>query len=234
MKLDDWHDIKFVKQWDKDPITGNPTRAEQLEILLAVLKDEYRSGTAILDVGIGSGIIEQAIFTILPKAYVVGIDYSEAMIRLARQRLQNHKNQCLFLQHDITKLNGIVLPKKKYQVAVSVQTLHNLPHNHKKRIFKWLHSVLPKNGLLLILDRIALISPKLFSVYQSAWKRLEKIHGGTVVSARTFSEYVKRIKAKGDMPATLEEHLAWFREAGFQPACIHLHAHRALFAARKL
>lgn len=49
----DWRNEFFVRRWDATALEGNPTRLEQLDILLAVLEGEYRPGEAILDVGFG-------------------------------------------------------------------------------------------------------------------------------------------------------------------------------------
>ena len=65
----------------------NPTRTEQLDILLTLVEGEYRPGSAILDIGMGSGRVEESLLGRLPDAFVVGVDASEAMLALAAGRL---------------------------------------------------------------------------------------------------------------------------------------------------
>src|SRR5713226_4822225 len=69
---DQWDNPNFVIQWDQTALEGNPTRAEQLDILISLLEDTYREGTTILDLGIGSGLIEALLFTRRPHTDVVG------------------------------------------------------------------------------------------------------------------------------------------------------------------
>jgi hypothetical protein len=39
-----------------------------------------------------------------------------------------------------------------------------------------------------------------------------------------------RLSHKNEYAATLEQHLAWMREAGFAATCLHLQLNRALMA----
>lgn len=48
----------------------------------------------------------------------------------------------------------------------------------------------------------------------------------------TYAKHLEVLAHQGDDPAGLEEHLAWFRDAGFEAACLHLHANRALIVGR--
>jgi hypothetical protein len=73
----------------------------------------------------------------------------------------------------------------------------------------------------------------LFSAYRSAWDRLNRLHGASIREGDTFQEHARKVATRGDLPASLEQHLKWLREAGFEAACLHLHANRALFCARK-
>ncbi|MDO8505941.1 MAG: methyltransferase domain-containing protein [bacterium] len=231
--MDDWQNQKFVEHWDSTTNTGNPTREEQLDILLAILADEYQEGKAILDIGFGSGLVEQTIFERIPNAFVVGVDSSKPMIELAKKRLKNWEGQYVPIKHDITKLDSLQLPPKEYQVVISIQTIHNLANADKKKIFDFANLILQDKGLFLILDRIAVNTPGLFSAYQSMWKRLEKIHGAPIKAGDFYGQHVKMTIGKGDNPISIEEHLRMLREAGFEPACLHAHAHRALIGARK-
>ena len=231
--MDDWKDPATAQKWSADPLSHNPTRAEQLGILLTILEAEYRQHTTILDIGMGSGLVEEAIFKRIPHAYVVGLDSSRAMLELAYERLRGYEGQYEVVVHDLTELETIDLPDEDYSVVVSVQTIHNVEDEHKKHIFKLAYDTLQPGGLFLLMDRIAVDTPRLFSAYKSVWDRLVRMHSGRPHEGETFEEHVQAIAARGDLPITLEQHLDWLREAGFEVACLHLHGNRALFAARK-
>ena len=231
--MDDWTDPQAARNWSADPTSHNPVRAEQLDILVSILADEYRQGKTILDVGLGSGIVEELIFRRLPGAQVVGIDSSAAMVALAHERLLAYKDQYQVVMCDIRDIGAVELPKRDYQIAISVQTIHNVADEHKIPIFDFIYKILEKEGLFLLLDRIKVDTPSLFSCYKSVWERLNRVHEAAMREDDTFEEHTERVEARGDLPATLEQHLDWLREVGFEVACLHLHGNRALFAARK-
>ena len=234
--MDEWSNEGFARRWDATADEGNPTRAEQLDVLLSVLEDEHVAGGAILDLGSGSGLVEERIFERLPEARVVGVDSSSAMISLARERLasfRGYEDRFVAVQHDLTNLAALELPKENYDVAVSVQTLHNLPVAAQERAVAFVHEVLADGGLFLNLDRIRVGNPGLYGCYRSVWRRLERLHDDRLVASSTYEGDSRDWAAKGEHPTTLEENLLRLRETGFAAVCLHLHGDRALFAARK-
>lgn len=233
--MDDWTDPETARSWSDNPFTHNPTRAEHLDMLLTLLEEEYRPHTTILDIGLGSGLVEEAIFKRIPDAYIVGVDASRAMLELAYARLRGYEGQYEVVVHDLRELETLELPDEDYSVAISVQTIHNVEDKYKKGIFKLVYDALQPGGLFLIVDRIAVDTPALFGPYRTVWGRLDRLHSGSYRSREgsTFEEHTQGVASRGDLPITLEQHLDWLREAGFEVACLHLHGNRALFAARK-
>jgi tRNA (cmo5U34)-methyltransferase len=217
-------------------VTHNPTRPEQLDIMISVLEVEYRPGTYVLDVGMGSGIVEEMVFERVSGVQIVGMDASEPMVQLAHERLAPYRGRYDVVMGDLTRLGAVTLPEREYSVAVSVQVIHNVAHEHKREAFRFVHDALAPGGLFLLVDRVRVDTPGLFGAYLAMWRRLDRLHGATVSANErgTFEEHTLSVSTRGDQPATLEEHLRWLREAGFaEAACLHLHTNRALFAARK-
>ncbi|HYO51111.1 MAG TPA: class I SAM-dependent methyltransferase [Chloroflexia bacterium] len=231
--MEDFKDRETAQSWDADPVARNPVRPEQLDILLSILEDEYETGKAILDIGMGSGIVEELILRRITHAYVVGVDASEAMLEIAHQRLREYSGRYEVVIHDFTQIDTLKLPEGEYQAAISVQAIHNVAHEYKLPVFRFVHQALEPGGIFLLLDRIAVDTPGLFSAYRSVWERLNRVHRASMSEGETFEEHMRRVAARGDLPASLEQHLVWLREAGFEATCLHLHANRALFCARK-
>ena len=232
--MDDWKDPQTASSWSADPTSYNPTRPEQLDILLDLLQAEWRKDRTILDIGMGSGIIEEMIFKRLPEAYVIGVDSSRAMLELAYERLRGYEGQYEVVVHDLTATETLELPHDEdFGIAISVQTIHNVTDEHKRKIFRLIHDALEPGGLFLLLDRIAISTPGLFRSYTALWERLRRIHNSSPHEGETYQEHTRSVKKRGDLPITLEQHLQWLRDTGFEVACLHLHGNRALFAARK-
>ena len=229
--VDRWHDPDFATAWDRGAAVGNPIRAEHLDILLSILEREYRPGTAILDLGIGSGQVEAALFERLPDARVVGVDGSAAMIALAHERLRPYADHTTIVKHDFVDIAGLQLPPHEYGIVISVQALHHIPHEHQRPVIQYAHDVLPAGGLFLLMERVLIDAEHLPHVYAALWERLERV--ADVKSGWDPVRYLQRLRDKADHVAALEDHLAWLRAAGFAAACLHLHLDRALLIGVK-
>jgi len=227
---DDWQNKKFAEHWDKDLGSTFNVREEQLDILVSILVDGYQDGAYILDIGMGSGQVEELIFQRSPEARIVGIDSSQPMLDLAEKRLQPFKDRYTALKHDLRQLSSLKLPHAEFQFIITSQVLHEIPHENKKEVFALAHSVLAHDGTFLIADRTPLDHDYLSDSYKAIWSRWIRANPGSTHSS--FNDFLENYETKKDFPATLEEHLIWLREAGFDAACLHLHLNRALIGAQ--
>jgi trans-aconitate methyltransferase len=82
---DAWADKNFADQWDgRNHFRDNPDRGEQLDLLVTLLADECGESSRIIDLGSGSGRVEELIFDRIPGVHVVGIDSSPSMMDIAK------------------------------------------------------------------------------------------------------------------------------------------------------
>ena len=225
---DEWENPEFAQHWDAVVSAANPSRAEQLDILTAIAERVYVPGTGILDLGIGSGLVELALFARVPEARIAGVEQSEAMIALAGQRLAPFVGRCQIVRHDLAEIASLTLPERTYSVAFSVQTLHHIPHEAQRAVYEFVARLLPPSGVFLHMERVALDAETFADVIPPAWEALES--RAEVKSGGTAEDFLARLSHKNEYAATLEQHLAWLREAGFAATCLHLQLNRALIA----
>ncbi len=230
---DEWQDPEFAAEWDQEARAGigNATRAEQVDILISYIADFYEEGNALLDLGMGSGLVEELLFARRPDAYVVGIESSQAMIDLAKARLIPFEQQYRLLYSDLADFEQIALPPASYQIVFSVQALHHLDWEIQQQLYRSLFRLLPPGGVFLLNDRIGLEPGSFSDLYHSVWNRLERV--SEAKSGMSGDEFLERLLHKEDSPASLEDHLSWLRRAGFEATCLHLHLNRALIAGVK-
>ncbi|MFC7441700.1 class I SAM-dependent methyltransferase [Laceyella putida] len=236
MSRHNWNDPSEAKQWDQNHAgLHNPLRAEQLDILLSVIEASFQPNQWLLDLGMGSGLVEEQLFKRIPEARVVGVDSSTEMLKLAHERLRPYANRYETHVGDFADLDQLPLPDYSYQCVFSVQALHHLTPAQMKRAYSAICDRLQPGGLFLLLDRIKVPSPLLWPLYQTLWQRQDRVYRSQVAphEGETFVEHQAIVSGRGDLPVTLDEHLAWLNEAGFVATCLHLHGNRALFAARK-
>lgn len=231
----DFKDQHTAQQWDFDTRYYNPTRPEQLDMLLSIIEAEYQAGDSILDLGFGSGLVEEMIFQRIPSAKVVGLDASQAMMQLAHERLQLYAAQYSAIEHDLRDLKHLPLEKASFRFIISIQALHHLTDSEMSAAYAAIHDLLSPGGLFLLLDRVAIDKPALFGVCQAIWRWQDAHYESHVADheGATFPAYLDSLADRADIPLALPRHLQLMDEVGLHGAVLHAHGIRVLFAAHK-
>ena len=233
-KKDDWADPEFARAWDRaDVERTNPDRARQVALLVALVAERHAEAPrrTLLDLGSGSGLVEARLFAAAPDATVVGVDGSRAMIDLARERLAPHGARFTCVHADLAELDlpRQLPPDAEVGCVFSSQTLHEVPHDVKRRVFRAVRAVLPPDGVFYILERYQLAGARFHADLGSVWRRLN----AAVADPMTFAEYLGDYLGRGyDHTCTLAEMTRWLEDAGFEVAVLYQNFNRALLSAR--
>jgi len=106
------------------------------------LNKNLKQKSRILDVGCGSGIPVDKYF-IEKKHEITGIDISEEQIKTAEKNLPQGK----FFVMD---MEDITLPDNYFDAVVSFYSIYHTPKENHFKLFKKIHSLLTKKGLVMI------------------------------------------------------------------------------------
>ncbi len=245
----DWNNPEEIREWDEYGDNFNPTRTEQLDLLVSILAASCLSQTTphvsvaspappanwILDLGYGSGKVEQLIFERISGVNILGVDSSKAMMELAEKRLQPYIGQFEALQFDLNHLASLTLPAHPFQCVIAVQSLHHLSSVQLRTAYEWIYQQLKSGGVFLLLDRVQVETAVLWQVMQAVWRRQDQIYGSTVMmhEGKDFNEHEQIVYARGDFPVRIDDHLSWLRDCGFAATCVHAHGNRALIVGVK-
>ncbi len=221
---DEWSNKEFAEDWDSGGATEHPVRKEHLDMLVSIISDGYVSGKSILDLGYGSGQVEEMLYVQIPDANIVGVDSSNVMIELSKKKLGDNFKKLTAINRSLEDVENLELPKGDYQYVISVQALHHLTHDQQKNIFQFAYNALGSGGSFLVIDRIDLDIQSFEQSYKSIYEKMFN---------KPFEGYKKDIKQKGDYPATPEEHVSWLEEIGFKATCLSKKFDRAFMLGIK-
>lgn len=224
--MQQWQTEESAVEWDAGGGEQLATRTEQQEIMLALLAATSIGDGAVLDLGVGSGLVAEAVLERLPDARLVGIDFSPPMLDRARRRLARFGSRATLICGDLSQLDRLEVPHLSYRAAISVQTLHHLSDRAWAAAARWTAEHIEPGGLILIVDRVQ-ITEALYRDWAVVWSRLD-----SRVPA-SYSEHLAELAAAGDRPTRLHDQLRWLHEAGLDADCHHLYGNRAILVARK-
>jgi trans-aconitate 2-methyltransferase len=220
-----WQDPGFARAWDQRHLTGNPSRAEHLAILLDVL-GSVEPGV-ILDLGCGSGLVAAMVLESVPGTSVFGVDSSPPMLALARERLERFEARFHWAKGDLRGLESVDAPMG-CRAAVAVQSLHHLAGDEYARATRWTFEHLAPGGWFFIIDRLAIPAESLYIAYHDV--RARQDHSP---NPSTFAGYLDWLEANGDRPLAVQTILGLLEHAGFTAAALEVRADRGMLIARR-
>jgi tRNA (cmo5U34)-methyltransferase len=161
--------------------------------------------TNIVELGAGSGLFSTMLRAAFPDAHLTLIDFSEAMLGLAKARLGNDPG-VTFALADYT----IEPLLHDCDAIVSPLSIHHLEDERKRALLQPILKALKPGGLFVNADHIAGPTPALEETYQLRWLADVRALGAT---EQQISESLYRQQEDRRSPVAAQ--LEWMREAGF-------------------
>lgn len=161
----------------------------------------------IVDLGAGSGLLTIMLRDRFPNANIHLIDFSPAMLELAKQRLGESPN-LTYHQADYT-----TAPLPESCAIISTFSIHHLDDPEKQSIYRRCYEALKPRGVFVNADHIAGPTPAMEAIYQQRWLDESRALGAT---DQQIADSLYR--QKEDRRTPIEPQLQWLREAGFENA----------------
>jgi len=152
----------------------------------------------VLDLGSGTGLELEEYFRLNPEAEVTGIDLSEAMLKMLKDKLPDRKIHLI-----LGSYFDVPFGENAYDAAVSVESLHHFTAGQKEALYRKLHAALGDNGRFVLTDYFA-ESEELEKEYFQNLKLLKEEQG---LPENEFFHY--------DTPLTVDHEIQVLRQAGF-------------------
>jgi hypothetical protein len=226
--------MSFSRQTDLLRIE-NSVLLEPLALLLSILEAEEQKDKLILDIGVESRLIEELILRKIPDAYIKRICYSPKKIKVAHQKMTEHRDKLISLEHELKKIKKLDFFRKN-QAFISIQTLSFLSKNKKEELFSLVYWMLERQGLFYIVEQVVAETSDLFPSNLKSFTGETEKNSSTPIDGvqQTSEEYTRNSKIKNNCSVNIEPTLSGLCEVGFEPECFHFHGHHVVIGARKI
>lgn len=156
------------------------------------------TGTRVLDLGCGTGLELEEYFRLNPEADVTGIDLSEAMLKALKEKLPDRRISLV-----VGSYFDVPFGEKKYDAAVSVESLHHFPAEQKETLYAKLRAALKDNGFFVLTD------------YFAESEEMEKEYFRNLKQLRAEQGLPEDELFHYDTPLTADHEIRVLRQAGF-------------------
>lgn len=182
-----------------------PRYAEMLWAILRYIPDDLRP-RRILDLGIGSGNLSEAVLARYPDATVTGVDVSGEMLGLARTRLPGDRVR--LVQGDFRELD---FEDGSFDLVVSSISIHHVTDDEKRSLFRDLHRLLRPGGVVAYSDQFRGASEETYAKHIERWREESFALGATEEEWTTWMTH----QDDHDHHAPIADQMTWLGEAGF-------------------
>jgi SAM-dependent methyltransferase len=216
-----------------------PGGALQLEVMLRMIEANARPVERFLDLGCGSGTLGAAVLQQHPDATGVFADFSEPMIKSARENLAAFPN-AVFAAADYAEPDWVdpVAAHGPFDAVVSGFSIHHQPDENKRRVYADILALLVPGGIFVHMEHVKPTSELAHQLFEDHF--VENLYEGEVASGGTRSrdelrtEFVNREDKEANILAPVDKQLDWMRELGYIDVDCHLRIYElAVFGGRK-
>ena len=226
-----YNDNERVQRYDRDMDLMHPNRHKMVEVALEVLPFEPTAQLIALDLGIGTGFFTWRFFQQYPNATVIGVDGSEAMVRLAKRRLLDFQGQVQLTTTPFEDVDSAIPHDERFDVVFSSHALHHLDAETKRKVLNVVVNRLKDGGWFLNADLVVIPHPEIEDIIQQI--RISGIDSRNknrdprfrdAESIRAFLAELERTEA--DQPITVDEDVSLLRECGIANATVFWQEYR--------
>lgn len=223
-----WKEAERVRDYVDRVDREAEERAASFSYLLGVIPFDRERSLRVLDIGSGHGVVAAALLDQFAHSSAVGLDVSEPMMEIGRQRMARYGSRFRYHVGDFADGTLPAALGGPFDVVVSSRAIHHLPAENKRRLYRAVFDRLSKDGCFFNLDIVGPRDDYLKEIYRRAGELV------TGQPAQRTTPGANRTSAHGHFPDNVDDHLRFLAEAGFDPVdCFWKHLGNALVGGYK-
>jgi len=211
-----WMENKFTQNYRDDADIYLPFRRQFFAVTKSIYSycNNKSTQAKILDLGCGDGLFIQEFLKSFSPLSATLIDGSSEMLESAKKRLKN-KTNINFINSTFQELLKKKSLQGNFNFIFSSLAIHHLSFEEKKQLYKYIHTLLSKNGLFLNYDVVCHQSKKNEKYYLSLWRQWIEEHSSerSKLLLGIPEQYKKN---KDNIPDTLKLQLETLEKIGFK------------------
>lgn len=217
-----WKTAELSKAFLEGVRGAIPLAAEQIDILLRIIRKAQPNLDNFLDLGCGDGILGRSILSQYPDAKGVFLDISETMVKVAQDKVNLSSEQISFILQDFSQKDWIktIEPYAPFDVIVSGFSIHHQPDERKKELYQEIFDLLNPGGIFLNLEHIASATPwgeQLFDeLFVDSLYAYHQQLGNNLTREEVDQKYYNRADKTANLLTSVELQCDWLREIGYQ------------------
>lgn len=159
-----------------------------------------------LDLGCGTGSLEEMAFQRFSEIDFVLVDPAEKMLEQAKEKLRNREVQY------ICAGSADIQFENRFYIVTAIQSHHYMHENERKIATKRVYQALKEGGIYIYFENIVSEDEEVKSFELLRWGRYQQRNGKTEEEAR---EHNARCGTKY-FPLTMEQHIQLLKSVGFR------------------
>lgn len=216
-----WKSEQLGKRYLEGVRGAVPLAAEQIEVMLRIVREMSPDVRTFLDLGCGDGVLGRAILAQFPSAKGVLLDFSEFMVEQAKAKTAVGSNAVEFVVVDYAQKGWTINlgATKGFDVVVSGFSIHHQPDEKKQEIYREIYDLLNPGGVFLNLEHVASASKlgeRMFDNYfVDALYDFHQAAGSDRSRDDLAEEYYHRPDKAANILAPVAKQCGWLEEIGY-------------------
>lgn len=205
-----------------------PLAAEQLDVMMRVIRAARPELTTFMDIGCGDGILGHTILAHYPDAHGVLLDFSGPMIEAARHKLATNRAQLHFITEDYGNPQWVKAVKahSPFDAIVSGFSIHHQPNTRKQTLYAEIYNLLKPGGIFINVEHVAPESSWLEERFNELFIDSMISHNQrnniVISSEETARRFYEREHKNANILAPLDIQLRWISDIGFEQVTCYL------------